>query len=141
MDLFLEFGADINAIDEEYRSTPMGWAAREGQEDMVDILLKRGADPNGGEEWTKPLVWTERRGYKDVANALKKAGASAQMLCCYVHELACSSCKRNQSPQCVGQTMLAHCGLSIGLHSQTCIDREIGDPAIRIFGVALPFSW
>ncbi len=64
MDLFLEFGADINAIDEEYRSTPMGWAAREGQEDMVDILLKRGADPNGGEEWTKPLVWAERREYK-----------------------------------------------------------------------------
>ena len=64
-------------IDEEYRSTLMGWAAREGQEDMVDILLKRGADPNGGEEWTKPLVWAERRGYKDVANALKKAGASA----------------------------------------------------------------
>ncbi len=77
VDLFLEFGADINAIDEEYRSTPMGWAAREGQEDMVDILLKRGADPNGGEEWAKPLHWAERRGYKDVANALKKAGASA----------------------------------------------------------------
>ena len=76
MDLFLEFGADIDAIDEEYRSTPKGWAAREGQEDMVDILLKRGADPKGGEEWTKPLVWAERRGYKDVANALKKAGAS-----------------------------------------------------------------
>ena len=76
VDLFLEFGADINAIDEEYRSTPLGWAAREGQDDMVDILLKRGADPNGGEPWAKPLSWAERRGHKNIAKVLVESGAS-----------------------------------------------------------------
>ena len=46
LDLFLEFGADINALDEEYRSTPLGWAARNGLYDMVEVLLERGADPS-----------------------------------------------------------------------------------------------
>jgi ankyrin repeat protein len=76
VDLFLEFGADINAIDEEYRSTPLGWAAREAEDDMVDILLKRGADPNGGEPWAKPFSWAQRRGNKNIAKVLVASGAS-----------------------------------------------------------------
>ena len=42
----LDFGADIDAVDAEYSSTPLGWAARAGQEEMVDWLLKKGANPN-----------------------------------------------------------------------------------------------
>ena len=75
IDLFLEFGADIDAVDEEYRSTPLGWAARQGQEDVVKMLLERGADPNGGERWARPLAWAEKRGYKRIAGRLKRAGA------------------------------------------------------------------
>lgn len=75
MDLFLEFGADLEAVDEEYRSTPLGWAARSGQEDAVRLLLARGADPNGGEDWARPLLWAERRGHRSVARRLRKAGA------------------------------------------------------------------
>ena len=37
--MFLEFGADINAIDQEARSTPLGIAAREGKRDLVELLL------------------------------------------------------------------------------------------------------
>ena len=76
VDLFLEFGANIDALDEEYRSTPLGWAAREGQEDMVDILLNRGADPMGGESWATPFAWAQRRGHTKIEKRLKKAGAS-----------------------------------------------------------------
>jgi ankyrin repeat protein len=75
MDLFLEFGADLEAVDEEYRSTPLGWAARSGQEDAVRLLLARGADPNGGQDWARPLLWAERRGHRSVARTLRKAGA------------------------------------------------------------------
>ena len=45
LDLFLEFGADLDALDEEYRSTPLGWAARNGLTDMAELLCDRGADP------------------------------------------------------------------------------------------------
>ena len=75
VDMFLEFGAEIDAVDEEYRSTPLGWAARQGQEEAVKLLLSRGADPNGGEPWARPLAWAERRGHARIARRLIKEGA------------------------------------------------------------------
>ena len=39
--LLLNHGADINAIDEEYQSTPLGMAARWGHGEMVDLLIRR----------------------------------------------------------------------------------------------------
>ena len=75
VDLFLEFGAEIDAIDEEYRSSPLGWAARQGQGDVVSLLLERGADPNAGEVWARPLAWAERRGHHEIARRLRSAGA------------------------------------------------------------------
>jgi len=75
VDLFLEFGANINAIDEEYRSTPLGWAARFGLKEMVELLLKRGAHPNrAGASWATPLAWAEKRGHKEIAAILRKHG-------------------------------------------------------------------
>ena len=35
-----------DAVDEEFRSTPLGLAARWGHRKMVAFLLERGADPN-----------------------------------------------------------------------------------------------
>jgi len=72
-DLFLEFGADINAMDEEYRSTPLGWAARNNLPDMVELLLKRGADPNAaGAPWAKPRAWAERRRHDPIIDLLNR---------------------------------------------------------------------
>ena len=77
LDLFLEFGADINAMDEEYRSTPLGWAARHGLVDMVELLLARGADASlAGEPWATPLEWARRRGHAEIASLLRSGGAS-----------------------------------------------------------------
>lgn len=75
--LFLEKGADIEARDEEIRSTPLGWAAKQGRLAMVELLLKHGANPNptGGPAWATPLAWATRRGHKEVANLLKRHGA------------------------------------------------------------------
>ena len=76
LDLFLEFGADINAMDEEYRSTPLGWAARSGLPDMVELLLARGANANlSGESWATPLEWARRRGHEDIEVLLLAHGA------------------------------------------------------------------
>ena len=41
--ILLDAGADISARDEEYRSTPLAWAARNDLPEMVELLLARGA--------------------------------------------------------------------------------------------------
>ena len=41
--VMIDYGANVNAIDEEYCTTPLGWAAKYGQEEMISFLLTRGA--------------------------------------------------------------------------------------------------
>jgi len=72
--LLLDHGATIDAIDEEYRSTPLGMAARWGRKDMVDFLLERGADLNiAGDPWATPLGWARKKGHRDVESVLNRA--------------------------------------------------------------------
>ena len=62
--LLINHGADINAIDDEYQSTPLGMAARWGQEEIVELLLDAGADPaKSGAPWSTPLAWAEKKGH------------------------------------------------------------------------------
>lgn len=78
VDMLLEFGADIQAIDEENRSTPLGLAARTGEKRLVRHLLERGADPNlAGAPWATPLAWAEKRGHREIVEVLRKHGAEA----------------------------------------------------------------
>ena len=76
-ELFLEFGADLDAVDEEFRSTPLGWAARCGQGEFVRFLLAhrvRRAEPAAVPAWAQPHAWARRRGHGEVA-ALLAPGA------------------------------------------------------------------
>ena len=76
--LLIDRGADIDAVDDEYRSTPLGMAARWGQRAMVALLLGRGADPNrSGATWSTPLAWARKKGHADIATDLVAAGAVA----------------------------------------------------------------
>ena len=70
--LFLEFGADPTAVDEEFRSTPLGWAARCGQREFVQFLLDRfgAAEPADVPPWARARTWAERRGHHQVAALL-----------------------------------------------------------------------
>jgi len=70
--LLIARGASIDAIDDEYRSTPLGVAARFGQAALVKLLLDSGADPlAAGAEWAVPLAWAERKGHVGVADMLR----------------------------------------------------------------------
>ena len=72
-ELFLEFGADLDTVDEEFRSTPLGWAARCGQREFVRFLLAhRGArpEPAAVPAWAQPQAWALRRGHAEVAALL-----------------------------------------------------------------------
>ena len=73
-ELLLDHGAEIDAVDEEYCSTPLGLAARWGRREMVEFLLKRGADPRkSGAQWGTPLAWAETKGHQDIEQMLKDA--------------------------------------------------------------------
>jgi len=74
--LLLDHGADIDAVDEEYRSTPLGYAARWGRREMVAFLLERRADVNkSGAPWATPLAWARKKGYPEIEADLRQAGA------------------------------------------------------------------
>ena len=71
--LFLDAGADISARDEDGRSTPLAWAARDDLEDMVELLLARGAPTRLPDDET----WAMRRGHTSIVETLRGAGATA----------------------------------------------------------------
>ena len=71
--VFLELGAEIDAIELEYGGTPLAAAARSGKAEMVRFLLDQGADPNvpEGSVWAQPLYCAEKEGHGEVAALLK----------------------------------------------------------------------
>ena len=72
--LLLDHGADINAIDDEYQSTPLGYAAHFGRREAVALLLERGADPNkAGAPWATPMAWARKRGHAEIESDLCQA--------------------------------------------------------------------
>ena len=77
--VLLDAGANPRARDDEYRSTPLAWAARTGLVDMVEYLLARGLPPREvhDESWATPLAWAERRGHGEVATLLRAAASRA----------------------------------------------------------------
>jgi ankyrin repeat protein len=77
--ILLDAGATISARDEDYRSTPLAWAARNDLPDMVELLLARGAPTNLADDapWATPLAWAVRRGHHGITNLLQRAGATA----------------------------------------------------------------
>jgi hypothetical protein len=74
--LLISYGADINAVDEEYQSTPLGMAARWGHVGMVEYLISKGADINkAGANWSTPLAWAKKKGHNKIGKLLINAGA------------------------------------------------------------------
>jgi ankyrin repeat protein len=76
--MLLNAGANISARDDDYCSTPLGWAARHNRPDMVDFLLQCGAKTNLPDDkpWATPLAWAKRRGHTVVVERLLRAGAT-----------------------------------------------------------------
>ncbi len=71
--LLIDHGADINLVEEEYQSTPLGMASRWGHTEMVSYLLSKGADPTlSGASWSTPLAWAKKKGHDEIAAIVKK---------------------------------------------------------------------
>jgi ankyrin repeat protein len=54
------------------RSTPLAWAAKFGQLEMVKFLLRHGAPKSlpDDPEWATPLAWATKRGHDEIARLL-----------------------------------------------------------------------
>jgi len=75
-ELLIKYGADIDPVEEEYQSTPLGMAARWGEVEMVNYLLAKGADANkAGAPWATPLAWAKKKGHVEIEKVLRKSGA------------------------------------------------------------------
>jgi hypothetical protein len=75
--LLLDHGAELDVIEDEYRSTPLGLAARWGRRPLVELLLSRGANPNAaGAAWSTPLAWARKKGHAEIERMLVAAGAA-----------------------------------------------------------------
>ena len=75
--ILLDAGANVSARDDEYRSTPLGWAARTNALPVAAFLLARHAPTNlpDDEPWATPLAWAERRGHTGMSALLRRHGA------------------------------------------------------------------
>jgi ankyrin repeat protein len=77
LELLCKEGASLNIAD-QYGQTPLSWAACNGHEAIVKLLLATGKaeidskDKNG----RTPLSWAEENGYEAVVKLLLDAGAT-----------------------------------------------------------------
>ncbi len=70
--VLIDNGARLDARDDLLKSTPLGWACRWGQIELVKLLLSRGADPieADAESWATPRAWAEKMNHAHVRRAL-----------------------------------------------------------------------
>ena len=92
--LLLDRGVDVNAIDSFQKQTALMWASAEGHADVVDALIKAGANPNlkahvnplterknadhptGG---FTALMWATRNGHEEAVRKLVQGGADMKL--------------------------------------------------------------
>jgi ankyrin repeat protein len=75
LETLLDHGADINAGDMS-GMTALMWAARNGCEPLVKILIRRGANVNATDlSGMTALKWAEKNGHQNIVDRLKAAGA------------------------------------------------------------------
>jgi ankyrin repeat protein len=75
--MLLDAGPSLNKRDPLLESTPLGWACRWGQIDLVQLYLQRGADvlERDAEVWATPLAWAMKRGHHEIVQLLRSRGA------------------------------------------------------------------
>jgi ankyrin repeat protein len=66
--IFLDHGANLHARDEEFCTTPLGYAALNGKLQMTEFLLQRGAKPALSDDlpWATPIALATRRGHDEI---------------------------------------------------------------------------
>lgn len=71
----LSYGADVDAKDNKFGTTPLILAAGDGYKKVTEELLAHGADVNASDSTGTPLVWAVSSGHADIAALLRQHGA------------------------------------------------------------------
>ena len=71
--IFLDHGANLDARDEEFCTTPLGYAALNGKLQMTEFLLTRGARPSLPDDppWATPIAIATHRGHDEIVCLLQ----------------------------------------------------------------------
>jgi ankyrin repeat protein len=66
--IFLDHSANLHARDEEFCTTPLGYAALNGKLQMTEFLLQRGAKPALPDDlpWATPTALARHRGHDEI---------------------------------------------------------------------------
>ena len=77
--LLLDAGASMTMRDPLLKSTPLGWACRNGRIRLAELMIERGAAVNepDAESWATPLAWATKMGHEEIAALLREHGAQA----------------------------------------------------------------
>ena len=71
-EILLKYGQELNVLDEHFKSTPLGWAARLGRIKLAEFFLKRDVDLTlAGEPWATPLAWAEKKKFAEMARLIE----------------------------------------------------------------------
>jgi ankyrin repeat protein len=77
--MLVDAGARLDLRDHLLKSTPLGWACRWGRNELVELLIARGAPVNepDAEPWATPLAWAKKMGHTAIKRRLRDQGATA----------------------------------------------------------------
>ena len=75
--LLLDAGASLTMRDPLLKSTPLGWACRNGRRGLVELMIEQGAavDEPDADEWATPLAWATKMGHEEIVTLLRERGA------------------------------------------------------------------
>lgn len=75
--MLLDADARTDLRDDLLKSTPLGWACRWGRPELVQLLIRSGADPieADAEPWATPRAWAGKMGRGELLSILGEHGA------------------------------------------------------------------
>lgn len=70
--LLINAGASLQKRDQLLKSTPLGWACRWGRRELVELYLRRGANPEepDADPWATPLAWATKSNHLSIVELL-----------------------------------------------------------------------
>jgi len=113
IECLVEHGADIN----EGIRTPLCFACKNGNVNIVKYLVKLGADVNKGSHGEEPLFIACKEGYKTIVKYLIKHGADLS----YIDELLLIACDKGYED--IVKCLIEH-GANVNTHGPLLIDFE-----------------